>query len=29
MKYFNYQIDEAKLGGKDIRANVVHEINVI
>ena len=29
MKYFNYQIDEAKLGGKDIRANVVHEIDVV
>ena len=29
MKYFNYQIDEAKLGGKDIRANVVHEIGVV
>ena len=29
LKYCNYQIDEPKLGGKDIQANVIHEIDVI
>ena len=29
MKYCHYQIDEVKLEGKDIQANVVHEIDVV
>ena len=29
MKYSNFQTDGVKLGGKHIRANVVHEIDVV